>query len=401
MNCRSCGCSSVQPFISLGKTPLANALVTEEHLLAPEAKYVLEVVFCTNCTLVQLVETVPPENLFSDYVYFSSFSSSMVEHARCLSDRLIQERKLGQDSVVLEIASNDGYLLQWYQNKGIPVLGIEPAKNIACVAREKRNIRTLEEFFGADLAGKLKYEGIQADVVHAHNVMAHVPDINGFVFGLNQILKPNGIAVIEVPYVVDMIEKCEFDTIYHEHVFYFSVTALNKLLQRHDLLLERVERIPIHGGSLRLFVVPMISGMVQDKSVLNLLEQEKKLDYLGFEQKVQNLKENLVSFLSNLKKSGKTIAAYGASAKGSTLLNYFRIGKDIIDFVVDRSLYKQGKYMPGIHIPIFSPEGLLKYKPDYTLLLTWNFQGEILSEQAEYRAQGGRFIVPLPSVYEI
>ncbi|MEI6790073.1 MAG: class I SAM-dependent methyltransferase [Myxococcaceae bacterium] len=406
-NCRSCRSDQISKFLSLGKTPLANSLLSQEQLSKPEPVYPLELAFCSNCSLVQLIETVPPEELFSDYLYFSSFSEEMVNHSREIAERLTRDKNLTADSLAVEIASNDGYLLQFYQKAGIPVLGIEPAENIARIAREEKNIPTIAEFFGTGLATRLRQTGKLADTIHANNVMAHVPDINGFVHGISLILKPEGVAVIEVPYVIDMVEKCEFDTIYHEHVFYFSVTALDKLFKKHDLLVNRIEKISLHGGSLRLFVVPMSEKAYQEKSVLELIEHEKKIGadkiayYENLSKKIQQLRSELVLELSQLKRAGKSIAAYGASAKGSTLLNHFGIGHDVIDFVVDRSTYKQGRWTPGTHIPIRDPSVLLEKRPDYLLLLTWNFASEILAQQSEYRKMGGKFIIPLPHPHEI
>lgn len=406
-NCRSCGSDQILKFLSLGSTPLANSLLSQDQLSKPEPVYPLELAFCSSCSLVQLIETVPPQELFSDYLYFSSFSTAMVDHSREIVERLVLKRQLTGNSLAVEIASNDGYLLQWYQKSGIPVLGIEPAENIAKVAQEEKNIPTIVEFFGTELAIRLSQAGKLADTIHANNVMAHVPDINGFVRGIALMLKPEGVAVIEVPYVVDMVEKCEFDTIYHEHVFYFSVTALDKLFKKHDLLLNHIEKISLHGGSLRLFVIKMHSQAYQDESVLEFIEYERKIGvdqieyYKKLSNKITQLKSELVLRLNKLKSKGKSIAAYGASAKGSTLLNCFKIGQDTIDFVVDRSTYKQGKWTPGMHIPIMAPSALLERKPDYVLLLTWNFESEILAQQLEYRNQGGKFIIPLPYPHEV
>jgi len=404
--CRACGDNGLELVLSLGKTPLANALLSANELKEPEPTYPLDLYFCTNCTLVQISETVHPEKLFREYVYFSSFSNELLEHARSITDTIMTGMGLGPQSLVIEVASNDGYLLQNYKAHGIRVLGIEPATNIARVAQDDRGIPTINEFFDESLAQQLSEDGMRADCIHANNVMAHVPDLNGFVRGLRLLVKDHGVIVIEVPYVRDLVDHTEFDTIYHEHLCYFSFTALSRLFSRHSLFIIGVERVSIHGGSLRLFVArnehQRLVNPDRALAVKQLLTEEadagvdKLTYYQDFGERVDKLRAELKALLGNLKYQGKRIAAYGASAKGSTLLNCFGIGRDTLDFVVDRSTFKQGHFTPGTHLPIYDPAKLLETIPDYVLLLTWNFEREILAQQEQYRQRGGRFIVPIP-----
>jgi SAM-dependent methyltransferase len=401
--CRSCGSHQLVPVLSLGETPLANALLTREQLSQPEAFYPLEVVFCEDCTLVQITETVPPEILFRDYVYFSSVSSTVVENAREIVERVIAEHFLTTKSFVLEIASNDGYLLQFYQQAGIPVLGIEPARNIAFKAKEK-GVPTIPEFFDLNLARSLAERGIFADVIHANNVLAHVANLNDLVAGVATVLKTNGVGIFEFPYLRDLIEKNEFDTIYHEHLCYYSLTSVKRLFNQHGLAVVDVERIPIHGGSLRLFVSPEKPSQIISDRVPALLTEEFQIGmtdvdyYLSFGARVKQLQSSLCNLLHELRKKGYCIAAYGASAKGATLLNTFNIGANELDFIVDLSPAKQNLFAPGTHLPIVAPNQLLAKKPDYVLLLTWNFTAEILAQQSEFRKQGGKFIIPIPAI---
>lgn len=398
--CRSCGFADLTTVLDLGRTPLANSLLTAEQLDRPEPAYPLDLAFCPRCTLAQITETVPPEDLFRDYLYFSSFSDTMLRHARELVGRLVVERQLDAGSLAVEIASNDGYLLQYYRDAGVPVLGVEPARNIARVAEEK-GIPTVAEFFGLEVAQGLAREGRQADVIHANNVLAHVANLNGVVAGIATLLKPTGVAVVETPYVKDLIDHTEFDTIYHEHLCYYSLTALDHLFRRHGLAVVDVERLPIHGGSLRVSMGHQ--GVEPAARVRAMLREEESWGvgdaafYAGFGAKVARLRDDLCSLLASLKADGRRIAAYGASAKGSTLLNYCGIGRETLEYVVDRSTVKQGHYTPGTHLPIYGPEKLLDDRPNDVLLLTWNFADEILEQQAAYRRGGGRFVIPIPA----
>ena len=398
--CRACEATGLEPVLDLGRTPLANRLLAADQLDQAEPTYPLELVRCTRCALLQITETVPPEVLFRDYVYFSSFSDTMLGHSKAIADRLIASRGLGPDSLVVEAASNDGYLLQYFARRGVPVLGIEPARNVAEVARD-RGVPTLAEFFGEEVATGLRREGRAADVFLANNVLAHVADLGGFIRGIGILLAPDGRALIEAPYARDMIDNLEFDTIYHEHLCYFSLTALDRLFRRHGLEIVDAERIPIHGGSLRITAAH--AGAAGPSAAVHALLGEEESwgvngpgPYREFGRRVEYLGRSLRKLLSDLKGRGRRLAAYGASAKGSTLLNAFGIGGETLEFVADRSTYKQGKFTPGTRLPIVPPERLAEAMPDDVLLLTWNFADEILAQQDEYRRQGGRFIIPIP-----
>jgi SAM-dependent methyltransferase len=397
--CRSCGGEELSLFLSLGDMPLSDALLAPADLERAEPRYPLDVAFCSSCALVQILETVPPEQLFgADYPYFSSFTDALLEHSRTNVGARIEERRLDASSLVIELASNDGYLLQFYRERGIPVLGIDPAPGPVAAARAQ-GIETLQAFFGRDLATRLAAEGRRADIVHANNVLAHVADTGGFVAGIGLLLKDEGVAVIEVPYVKELIDRGEFDTIYHEHLCYFSVTALARLFQRHGLSLNRVEPLEIHGGSLRLFVG---RGGRADGSVAEYLRAERaagvdRLQYYSdFSSRVERLRDDLRALLAKLKSEGARIAGYGAAAKGTILLNFAGIGREVLEFVADRNVHKQGRCIPGVRLPIVAPARILEEQPDYLLILPWNFKQEIMAQQALYRHRGGRFIVPIP-----
>jgi SAM-dependent methyltransferase len=397
--CRSCGHERLEPVLSLGTTPLANSLPTTAELGGPEARYPLDVVFCPQCALVQITVSVPPEEMFSEYAYFSSFAETVKDNARLLVERLVRDRALGASNLAMEIASNDGYLLRNYQAAGVPVLGIDPARNVADVANAA-GVPTRCEFFGRALAKQLVGEGFRADVLHANNVMAHVPDVNGVTAGIATVLRDDGVAVIETPYVRDMIERLEFDTIYHEHLFYYSLSSFDALLRRNDLVAVDVERIPIHGGTIRVFAANASTPV--GTAVTDLLAEEQALGmttieyYRSFASRVDVLCDQLRELLLGLHRDGKRIAAYGAAAKGATLLNRIQVGAETIEYVADRNVHKHGRHLPGVHIPIVAPDRLLADRPDYVLLLAWNFADEVMAQQAEYKAQGGQFIVPVP-----
>lgn len=405
--CRACDQHNLQLILSLGRMPLANALLTADQLARPEETFPLDLVLCPGCTLVQITETVPPEKLFREYFYLSSFSDTVLDNARRIAGRLMKTRGLSAESRVVEIASNDGYLLTNYRKARIPVLGIEPALNIANKA-EARGIRTISEFFNESLARRLVSEGMSADVIHANNVVAHVADLKGVVKGIGLLLKPDGVAVIENHYVKDLIDHVEFDSIYHEHLCYYSVTSFDRLFRQFGMVMVDAERIPIHGGSLRVYFQREDGPKTWDAEgrgqVQRLLKEEQAWGvdqlsfYRGFGTRVECLRVELLALLRRLKNEGKRIAVYGASAKSTTLLNYYGIGSETLDFVADRSTVKQGRYTPGTHLPIHAPDKLLELQPDYVLLLAWNFVDEVLDQQMEYRKRGGRFIVPIPEL---
>jgi SAM-dependent methyltransferase len=400
--CGACGGGNGRLVLDLGMQPLANNLLTPEDLDQPEPQFPLRLFVCRDCWLLQLVDRVPPVTLFTEYPYYSSVSDTFRRHVTAAAERHRTELGLNGDSLVLEIASNDGCFLAAFQEAGIPVLGIEPAANVARAA-QAQGIETLVEFFGLEPGRRLARQGRRADLVLGNNVLAHAPELVGFVSGLREVLRPGGRIVLEFPYAIDFLERAEFDTIYHEHVYYLALNPLVGLFRRQGLCVTRAERLPIHGGSVRIWAGH--EGEVEEgNSVAALLRLETErglLDepvYERFAARAAALKSELVAQLRDFKRQGKSLAAYGASAKGSTLLNYAGIGSETLDFVADRSVYKQGRLTPGTHLPVVGADQLVARAPDYTLLLTWNFAGEILEQQAEYRRRGGKFILPVPEV---
>ncbi|WP_131745328.1 class I SAM-dependent methyltransferase [Frankia sp. Cppng1_Ct_nod] len=399
-SCRSCGGPQPRPFLSLGRTPIANRLLRPDDLAEHEPVFPLEVGFCESCTLVQLTHALPAEEIFdADYPYFSSFSDMLCRHAEKHVTELMISRDLGPDSLVVEIASNDGYLLRAFVERGIPVLGIEPSPGPAAAARAA-GVPTREDFFNADLARSLVAEGLRADVIIANNVMAHVPDLNSFVEGMSILVADDGIITVENPGVGALLEHTEFDTVYHEHFCYFSTIAVDALMRRHGLHLAGVEEFPeLQGGTLRW---NLQHAAVDSPQVRERLDRERAagLDtfdrYASFGDDVRELQAELVTLLRELREHGRTVAAYGAAAKGATLLNSSGITTDLVQYVVDRNVHKQGKYIPGARTPILDPAVLAQRQPDYLLLLAWNVREEIMAQQSTFARRGGKFIVPVP-----
>ena len=404
LECRFCSTSLRHSFADLGATPLANSYLHEQDLLAPERFFELHARVCHECFLVQLPEMESAESIFGDYAYFSSYSDSWLSHAKEYVSSMQKQLEIGRESQVIEIASNDGYLLQFFQEKEVPVLGIEPAANVAKIATE-RGIETLVDFFGTRVAESLSAKGTQADLLLGNNVLAHVPDLNDFVAGMKILLKSSGVITMEFPHLLQLMEKNQFDTIYHEHFSYFSLNTVQKVFAAHGLILFDVEELPTHGGSLRIYArhaddesrpqSPKLQALARREERAGLGKVHR---YLDFAQQIKQTKRKLLSFLIAAKNEGKSIAGYGAAAKGNTLLNYCGIGTDFIDYTVDRSPHKQGKYLPGTRIPIYPPENLAATKPDYVLILPWNLKDEIIEQQKLVRSWGGQFVVPIPEV---
>ena len=403
--CRFCGAVLEHTFCDLGMSPLSNAFLSEQQLQHMEPFYPLHAYVCAKCFLVQLQEFESPRHIFAeDYAYFSSYSQTWLDHARNYAEYMVRRFGYGPKSQVIEIASNDGYLLQYFKQKNIPVLGIEPAENCARAA-EQVGIPTLVKFFGTALSKELQAQGRSANLLLGNNVLAHVPDLNDFVAGLKILLAAHGVITMEFPHLLRLMLENQFDTIYHEHFSYFSFYTVEKVFARHGLKLFDVEQLPTHGGSLRIFAAHAedASKMSSDR-VQRLREEEiafgiaELKTYLGFSEQVKRIKRKLLEFLIDAKASGKTIVGYGAPAKGNTLLNYCGIRGDFIDYTVDRSPHKQGKFLPGTHIPVYAPEKIRETRPDYVLILPWNIKDEIVAQIADIRSWGGRFVVPIPEV---
>jgi SAM-dependent methyltransferase len=402
-DCRFCSAPLEQTFADLGMSPLSNAFLRENQLDSAETFYPLTAYVCTSCLLVQLPAVETPEAIFTDYAYFSSFSESWLAHARSYCEEMTQRLHLDRHSQVIEIASNDGYLLQYFTAVGVPALGIEPAANVAEVARQ-RGIETICRFFGVEIATELADAGRKADLLLGNNVLAHVPDINDFVRGLAILLRRGGIITMEFPHLLQMMRGNQFDTIYHEHFSYFSIHAVKAIFEAHGLAIVDVEQLPTHGGSLRIFARHVADRADVDRRVFDLIELEKSAGlhelsaYRRFAEQVRETKRALLSFLIRAKEEGKRVVGYGAPAKGNTLLNYCGIRTDLIDYTVDISPHKQGKFLPGTHIPIFAPERILETKPDYVLILPWNLEEEISRQMSAVKTWGGQFVIPIPRV---
>jgi len=402
--CRFCESPLRHTLVDLGMSPLCESYVSVGDLNRMEPFYPLRVYVCDSCYLAQLEEYVSPEAIFTEYAYFSSYADSWLRHAKSYTDMMAERFGVGPNSLVVELASNDGYLLQYFVEKGVPVLGIEPARNVARVAIE-RGIPTLVEFFGEKIAARLAADGNKADLIVGNNVLAQVPGLNDFVRGMKVLLKPRGIATLEFPHLVRLMDENQFDTIYHEHFSYFSFLAVEKIFAAHGLTIFDVDELPTHGGSLRIYArhtddatKPVSSRVVELRSREEAAGLSQMPTYRAFSDKVQETKRKLLEFLIKVKREDKTVCGYGAPGKGNTLLNYCGIRTDFLDYTVDRNPYKQGKFTPGTHIPIFSPDKIGETRPDYLFILPWNFKDEIIEQMAYIRDWGGKFIVPIPEV---
>ena len=402
--CRFCGSALEHIFVDLGVSPLVQSFLSSDQLNQMEPFYPLQVFVCGKCFLVQLQEFVAPKDIFSDYLYFASYSDSWLAHAKRYTEDMVQRFPISESSLVIEIASNDGYLLQYFAEKNVPVLGVEPAANVAQVAAQK-GIPSVVKFFSSATARELIAAGKSADLLLGNNVLAHVPDINDFVAGMKILLKPQGIITMEFPHLLQLMEQNQFDTIYHEHFSYFSFLTVQKIFAAHGLVLFDVEELPTHGGSLRIFARHAEDARKPvGPRVIELCAREESAGYARLEtyscfaEQVKETKRKLLEFLIKAKRNGKKIAAYGAAAKGNTLLNYCAIRTDFLDYTVDRSPYKQGMFLPGTRIPVYSPDQIRRTQPDYLLILPWNLKDEIIQQNAYIRDWGGQFVVPIPEV---
>jgi hypothetical protein len=401
--CRGCGEPLRHVFVDLGMSPLCETYLAVEELNRMEPFYPLRVYVCGRCFLVQLEEYVNPEGIFGHYPYFSSYSDSWLRHAERYVRDMIERFQLGPTHQVVELGSNDGYLLQYFVSRGIPSLGVEPARNVAQVALQ-RGIPTRVAFFGEQVAQALRTEGVAADLVVGNNVLAQVPDLHDFVAGIAALLSPAGVVTLEFPHLMRLVEQNQFDTIYHEHFSYFSLLSLERVLGDHDLRMFDVEELPSHGGSLRIYATPKTATAAASPSarLTELRERETAAGltslayYASFGQRVERTKRQLLRFLIDAREAGKSVAGYGAPGKGNTLLNYCGIRTDLLSYTVDRSPHKQGRFLPGTHIPIHHPDRLLETRPDYVLILPWNLREEIMTQMAVVRSWGGRFVVPIP-----
>ena len=400
-DCRACGGRRLQRFLELGAQPLANAFPRSRADFATESFYPLDVYFCEDCTLVQIVDVIDPEVLFRDYIYVTGTSSTIaahnVEYARTVVDLLVA----GPDDLIVEVASNDGSLLRRFRELGVQTLGVEPATNIAAMATAD-GIETVNEFFDLDTARALRARYGPAKAVIGNNVLAHVDDTRAFLAGFRALLADDGLAIVEVPYVGELVDRLEYDTVYHEHLCYFSATALARVCDEVGLRITRIDRVPVHGGSLRMYAAPAVERGAHAAAVLQMIARESErglssaATYQDLARAVEATRKELLSLLRRLRAEGRTIAAYGAPAKGNTLLNYCGIDSTLIDYTVDRNPLKVGRYTPGMHLPVLPVETLIERQPDYVLILAWNFAEEIMEQQQEYRTRGGRFILPIP-----
>ena len=401
--CRICKNKKLKKILDLGEMPLANAFLDKNQLSQKEISYPLRVVWCKSCGLLQIDEIVPPEILFKNYIYVSGTSEALRKHFEGLATEVVTNFKLNNESLVIDIGSNDGTLLKEFKKHYLEVIGVEPAVNISKMAQEN-GIKTINNFFSVDIAKKILKDNGKADTITATNVVAHTNDLDDLLKGVSYLLKDDGVFVIEVPYLVDLLESGEFDTIYHEHLSYFAVRPLKKFFEEHDFKIINVERVKIHGGTIRIFITKKKSRYNINKNVNQLVSLEikkglnKETAYRKFAERIEKLKEDLVTLLQKLKSENKKVIGYGAAAKGNTLLNYYNIRPELIEFIADLSPMKQNKFTPGTHIPVYSPEKIYESKTDYMLIIAWNFTDEILKQQLKFKEMGGKFIIPVPEI---